>query len=210
MDSETESAHEPQGMSQLAKDRIDVASKGIAIVGGIISAVALIFTLQGSTAQRSQEHRWNQAKLAMDLVSGILSDPQAFDALRMIDWTSRTYQISKDREEKIGFEEVHAALDTRNNLKLSLGGVYVRECFDRLFYHLGKIERAIQSDLVKFDDVDSPLDYYVPIIQKQYGDVVFDYMEQLGDHDAIKLLRRFPRGSQVQAEKAKHRAVPGA
>src|SRR4051812_40361669 len=83
MDSETESTHEPQGMSQLAKDRIDVASKGIAIVGGIISAVALIITLQGGTAQRSQEHRWNQAKLAMDLVSGMLSDPQAFDALRM-------------------------------------------------------------------------------------------------------------------------------
>jgi hypothetical protein len=195
MASETAPKSDSQGMSQPARDRFEVASKSIAIIGGIISALGLIITLQGSITQRSTEHRWNQAKLAMELIDDMLSDPQAFDALRMIDWDSRTYQVGKDHEEKIGTGEVHDALDVRNNSNLSPAGVYVRESFDRLFYHLGKLERAIDSDLVRFEDVDSPLDYYVPIFRSKYGDAAPQYMKQLGDRDAMGLLERFPRDS---------------
>jgi hypothetical protein len=181
----------PKGMSQLTKDRFDVASKLIAIVGGIVSALVLIVTLQGGLSQRAREHRWNQAKLAMESVDAMLSDRQAFDAMRMIDWSERKYEISSGKTELITSQDVRHALDIRNNAGLSPSGVYVRETFDRLFHHLGKMERALKSGLITFDDVRSPLTYYVPILTKTYGEVLTPYMEQLGHDDAIALLQRF-------------------
>jgi hypothetical protein len=179
-----------KGMSQLTKDRFDVASKSIAIVGGIVSAVVLIVTLQGGLAQRTREHRWNQAKLAMEFVDTMLSDHQAFDAMRMIDWGQRKYEIGSGRTELITSQDVRSALDIRNNAGLSPSGVYVRESFDRLFHYLGKMERSLNSGLVTFDDVRSPLAYYVPILTKTYGEVLTPYMKQLGHDDAIDFLQR--------------------
>lgn len=178
-------------MSQLTKDRFEVASKLIAIIGGIVSAAVLLFTLQASVEQRTKEHRWNQAHLAMELIDGLMSDPRAFEALRMIDWESREYQIGGGKAQVITSAEVRDALDVRNNEQLTPSGVYIRESFDRLFHHMGKIERALRSDLVVAEDVRSPLlTYYAPILKARYGTVVHAYMKQLGMGDAEALLRR--------------------
>ena len=52
-------------MDQSTKEKFEVASKIVAILGGIISAVALVVTLQSGTEQRASELRWRQANLAM-------------------------------------------------------------------------------------------------------------------------------------------------
>jgi hypothetical protein len=78
-------------------DKFELTSKLVAILGGIISAIALILTLQSGTEQRATELRWKQANLARELVENMLSDSKAFDALRMIDWTARMYQIESDK-----------------------------------------------------------------------------------------------------------------
>lgn len=181
----------PQGMRQLTKDRFELTSKSVAIVGGIISAFVLIATMQGGIAQRSREHRWNQARLAMELVDTMMSDVQSFDAMRMIDWDARSYEISSGRAEMIDSQDVRDALDVRNNASLPPGAVYVRESFDRLFHHMGKIERALKSELIRFDDVRRPLAYYVPILRTKYDEVLSPYMKQLGSDDALDLLQRF-------------------
>jgi hypothetical protein len=184
-------------MRQRTKDRFEVAAKLIAIVGGIVSALGLIITLQGGLTQQARQLRWNQAKLAMEFVDAMLSDRQAFDALRMIDWGQRVYEISPGRTELITSAHVREALDVRNNARLSPSGVYVRECFDRLFHHLGKMERSLKSGLIAFEDIRSPLAYYVPILTRTYGDVVTPYMKQLGHDDAQALLQRFPSTPQA-------------
>jgi hypothetical protein len=66
--------------------------------------------------------------------------------MRMIDWEARSYQISSGRLAQIAFQDVRDALDVRNNTSLSPGGVYVRESFDRLFHHMGKIKRALKLE----------------------------------------------------------------
>lgn len=128
----------------------------------------------------------------MELVDAMLSDAQAFDAMRMIDWDARPYPIGAGRHELIASGAVRDALDVGNNARLSPAGVYVRESFDRLFHHMGKIERALRSGLVTIEDVQSPFTYYVPILTRKYGDVLGPYMKQLGSDDAAQLLRRFP------------------
>jgi len=179
------------GMDQLTKDRFEATAKVVAILGGIISAIALVVTLRSSTEQRASELRWKQANLAMELVDTMLSDPQAFNAFRMIDWYGRTYQISIDKEAVIGIEEVRYSLDVQNNFNLSPSDVFVRESFDRLFYHMGRMERSVRTELIKFDDVRSPLGYYAKILCNEYKAVLTPYMTQLRVDDAQQLLNRF-------------------
>ena len=178
-------------MNPITNERFEVTAKVVTILGGIITAIALILTLQSSNEQRANELRWKQANLAMELVDTLLADSQAFDALRMIDWGQRTYLISKDEKATIGTEEVRNSLNVDNNENLSQSGVFVRESFDRLFYHMGRMERSVITELIKFDDVRSPLDYYAKILCINYESVLMPYMIQLRVNDAKELLTRF-------------------
>jgi len=55
---------------------------------------------------------------------------------------------------------------------------------------MGKLERAVKSNLVMFEDVRSPLGYYVAILRSRYAAALTPYMKQLGEDDAIALLNR--------------------
>jgi hypothetical protein len=84
-----------------------------------------------------------------------------------------------------------SALNVENNLSLPPNGEFIRESFDRLAFHLGKIERSIESNLIQFEDVQSPMNYYVPFMQEKYKNVLTPYMNQLHQDDAQSFLRRF-------------------
>lgn len=173
------------------KDRFDMVSKAVAIVGGLLSAIVLIISFRASTAQRARELRWQQAKLAAELEDDMLiNDPQAFNALRMTDWNAFQFTV-EGKTVPVTREHVHAALSVQNNDNLPSNGVLIRESFDRLFYHMGKIERALGSDLIRFEDVYSPMDYYVPFLRSTHGQVLIPYMEQLHHTDALNFMKRF-------------------
>jgi hypothetical protein len=180
---------------------LEVWTKIVAIGGALLSAIALIVTLAQSTSQRRDDLRWGQAKLAAELVDHMLADPQAFAALRMIDWERPELLIDGEKV-KIASEQTRAALDPANNDQLPKHGFYIRESFDRLFYHIGKLERSIQSGLITFEDVRSPLKYYAPILCSKYGQVLNGYMPQLHHDDAAKMIRRL-RGTPEPPEKEK-------
>src|SRR5262245_6802588 len=190
MSSRIDNESRTEGMNPLTKDRFDVASKVVAIIGGLISASILILTLHASTEQRARELRWNQAKLAMELEDGMLKDPQAFNALNMTDWENKEYTVEGNKV-VISSKEVQQALDVNNNFNLPPNGVFIRESFDRLFFHLGKMERSIQSNLIRFEDVRSPIDYYVRFLRSKYGEGLINYMKQLNHTDAMKFMNRF-------------------
>lgn len=177
-------------MNQSTKDRFDLASKTTAIVAGIVSAAVLILTMQGGNEQRASELRWNQAKLAMELVEGLHQDDQAFNALRMTDWNGYSFEIDGVKAQ-IFSNEVEDALNIENDNNLPAHGPFIRECYDKLFYHMGKIERSLKSDLVRFEDVHSPMDYYVPLLRSKYGKVLIPYMKQLHHSDALDFMNRF-------------------
>ena len=174
-----------------SKNGFDNLAKGVAIVGGLISAIVLIISLRQNTNQRAVELRWNQAKLAVELQDDMLiNDAQSFNALRMTDWSAFDFVVSGETV-TITRQEVAQALNVANNTNLPRNGVFVRESFDRLFYRMGKIERALQSNLIRFEDVCSPMDYYVPFLRTTYGEILDGYMQQLHDEDARAFMNRF-------------------
>lgn len=205
MDREAANKVTDSGTSFFAKERFDIAAKVVAIIGGLISAAVLIVSLRQSTAQRKVQLRWDQAKLAAQLEDDLLiNDPQAFNALRMTDWGAYEFTI-EGAKIRITREEVQQALDVKNNDTLSPKGVFVRENFDRLFYRMGKIERAIESDLIVFNDVCSPMDYYVPFLRSTHKDVLGPYMKQLSHTDALHFMERFDNSPKCHAADASGR-----
>ncbi len=179
------------GKNSLAKDRFDMASKAVAIIGGLISAIVLIISLRASTAEKTRELRWDQAKLAVELEDDMLiNDPQAFNALRMTDWGAFDFTI-EGKKVRVTQDDVQEALDVENNDNLTINRVFVRESFDRLFYRMGRIERALESNLIRFEDVCSPMDYYIPFLRSAHGQVLMPYMEQLHHSDAVNFMKRF-------------------
>lgn len=191
MDQKVSKKTAASGSNPLTKDRFDLISKTVAIIGGLISAIALIISLQDNTEQRARELRWNQAKLAVELEDDMfINDPQAFNALRMIDWGAYDYTI-KGTAVMITRGEVQQAFNIDKNNELTPKSVFIRESFDRLFYRMGKIERAVKSKLVRFEDVYSPMDYYVPFLRSTHGQVLIPYMEQLHHTDALEFIKRF-------------------
>ncbi len=211
MDQEVSKKSTVSGENPLTKDRFGMISKVVAIIGGLISAIALIISLNDNTNQRARELQWNQAKLAAELEDDIfINDPKAFNALRMTDWGAYDF-IIEGTKVMITSEEVQEALNIEKNNELTPKGVFVRESFDRLFYRIGKIERAVKSKLIRFEDVYSPMDYYVPFLRSTHGQVLIPYMQQLHHTDALKFMKRFdtleidvnsqPTLSQVAAEK---------
>jgi hypothetical protein len=197
MGAEVSNTSTAAGMNPSTKDRFDVVSKGVAIIGGLISAIILILTLNGSTEQRARELRWNQAKLAMELSDSMLSDDQAFNALRMIDWKGYEYQVEGEKVFIIS-EEVQDALKVENNENLPTNGAFIKESFDRLFYHLGKMERSLKSELIRFEDIRSPMDYYVPLLRCTYGKILLPYMKQLHHTDALQFMGRVKPSAEPQ------------
>ena len=192
MDQKVSKKAAASGGNPLTKDRFDLISKTVAIIGGLISAIALIISLQDNTEQRARELRWNQAKLAVELEDDMfINDPQAFNALRMIDWGAYDYTI-KGTAVMITRGEVQQAFNIDKNNELTPKSVFIRESFYRLFfYRMGKIERAVKSKLVRFEDVYSPMDYYVPFLRSTHGQVLIPYMEQLHHTDALEFIKRF-------------------
>jgi hypothetical protein len=173
------------------KEGFDIASKAVAIIGALISAIVLIMSVRASTDQRASELRWEQAKLAAELEDDMLiNDPQAFNALRMTDWGAFDFTI-EGKKVRITQDDVHEALNVENNDSLPPNGVFVRENFDRLFYRMGKIERALGSNLIRFEDVCSPMDYYIPFLRSTHGQVLIPYMQQLHQTDALRFIKRF-------------------
>ena len=175
----------------LTKDRFDMTSKAVAIIGGLISAIVLIISLRASTAEKARELRWDQAKLAVELEDDMLiNDAQSFNALRMTDWGAFDFTI-EGKKVRITEQDVQEALNVNNNNSLPPNGVFVRESFDRLFYRMGRIERALESSLIRFEDVCSPMDYYIPFLKSTHGQDLMPYMEQLHHGDAVKFMKRF-------------------
>ena len=68
--------------------------------------------------------------------------------------------------------------------------VYVRECFDELYFRLGQLQDAIDNDLVELKHVSCPVDYYVGLLAEDVK-MHYDYMREYKYQRALKFLENF-------------------
>lgn len=172
----------------------------VAVIVGIISAALAVASAIGTYFQRRKEHRWKQAELGKRILDELFADPLSRDACYMLDVGRRQYPDLAGRDATVSRDEVLAALCLAKeraqgipdalSRDLTPKQLYICDCFDVLFYRLNRLEHFIQRDLVRFDDVITPLEYYAERIRLNRREFV-THMETFQHERAEKLLRRY-------------------
>ncbi|MBI4660018.1 MAG: hypothetical protein HY735_14350 [Verrucomicrobia bacterium] len=141
--------------------------------------------------QREQELRWKQAELARIMFDGIFDYDPSNDAWRMVDGEEEGYKNSRGNEYRINMDLVRQALPAPWSDERGGPEVYVRWCFDALFYSLEQIEHSVQLGILRFEDLEAPAAYYVALMTKDKK-LFQDYAELIRFRRAVQFMERFP------------------
>jgi hypothetical protein len=170
---------EPAGMDPYTKDVIDAVTKlaGLLTVGGGLCALWLqlrhwrddrtkaLDEQTRATELRREELRWRKASLARDALDDFLGDKLAADAMRMLDWSGRTFRVN-DQPISISTATILASLRI-DNLEFKPEESFIRDCFDSFFGHMQLIQHFLNVHLLEFEDVQYPFSYYAGLMAKQ-------------------------------------------
>jgi hypothetical protein len=113
--------------------------------------------------------------------------------MQMLDSPERVFTLPSGQNTTIDHADIRRALleeqaiEPTDSEKL----IYIRDCFDTLFYFFAIIDHYITSTLVCEDDVAYPLEYYVPLLASLHKEVV-QYLERYRLRRALKFLSRYP------------------
>lgn len=179
-------------MDPFIKDVVQVAAWVVAIVGGLIAASKAIHETRENRRQRLRELRWKKAELAREIIDKLNSNKRLRDALVMVDWSGRDFEISPGRSAEIRWEDLPGALRPwKEPISFDEKEVYIRDCFDELFDGLNLLEHYLRTDLLDFEDVEFPMAYYMGQL-KERGDAVGTFMNHYGNRLAKAFIERFP------------------
>ena len=178
-----------QGMNPLLKDWIQVGSWAVAIAGGLVAAFVTIFQLKANRKQREIELRWNRAKLGHELFDHMFTT--ARETLLMLDYygDNKAFPAIPGEKKTVGLNDILTALDTTDRSEKS---IYIRERLDDLFYIFERIEHSIENELVTFDDIMYPSEYYAAILARHKKEFAA-YLDKVGYKRVPRFLNRFPK-----------------
>jgi hypothetical protein len=175
------------------KEVLEAGSWLAAIVGGIVVALKFGTELRQGREQRAKDLRWRQAQAGKALNDEMLDDPEAAVALQMLDFDGRAFKFPSGDVHRVSHDQVRRILDPRNeNKDLSQNDLYVRDCFDGLFYYFATLEHYVRSTLVLRDDIAFPLDYYVPLLTRLLPEVE-RYLDHFGLERSKAFLSRYEK-----------------
>ena len=138
-------------MDPIFKDVVEVGAWCAAIIGGLVAAFRAISETAENRALRARELRWKKAQLAREILDRFHANRQFRDALIMLDWSGREFEISPSIREQVHWEELPIALRAWKEPTLfTEKEVYIRDCFDQLFDGFNLLEHYLQTRLLEF------------------------------------------------------------
>jgi hypothetical protein len=175
-----------------------------AFAGLIVAIVKLWIELKAGRIQREGELRWRQAEAGKGLNDEMQTDERAWPAMQMLDSNSRSYEIREGEWVTITSEDVARALMQRTEEEgedEKKKAIFIRDCFDTLFYFFAMFDHYISNSLILPDDVAYPVEYYVPRLA-QIGPQVAAYLQEYGLQRAQDFLMRYPAWSSAMKAEA--------
>jgi hypothetical protein len=170
-------------------------SLAVGATGGLIAAFKAVSEMKLNRIQRATEHRWKQTGEAKEFLDSIKNSSKSSSALRMLDWSGRTYDISSDEKASVTFVEVDHGLRVEN-LHFSKKEGFIRDCFDDLYEKFELLEHFIRHNFIEFADVEGPLEYYskkiarnenhIRFMQKYKYDLALDFVNRFGCHNKVQ------------------------
>lgn len=188
------------GLDPVIKDIITLVGTCITIIGGFVAATIAIYNLILNRKIREKELRFKQAQMGKQIIEEMFDDEAAGNALLMIDFERRSYEIGSRKKAIITRDEVVAALNPEIQHE-DFKTIFIRECFDGLLYYLDRFEHFIKIGLTTFDDVAVPLQYYATIMSKQKSAFI-NYIVITQFERALHFLDRFSAWKFVKAKES--------
>lgn len=150
-----------EGESNLLQNLAWLAAAGSLI----LSLVSYLSQQILNRQQRQLELRWRQAEAGKKLIDEMLSDENALAAMKMLDWNDVKFEIAPGNFQSVWEKDYLQALRIEN-LNFTDKEMFIRNCFDSLFYYAAMIEHYLKSNLIVFEDVAFPLDYYYKTMRR--------------------------------------------
>jgi hypothetical protein len=179
-----------------------VAAWMVAVVGGLIAAGLAIYEAFENRKLRERELRWKQAESGKRIIDEIFHEPGSNAATLMLDSWHRSYDID-GKETKIAWQDVISALNVESFQHEDKRAIFVRDCFDLLFYYLDGFEHFIQAGLTTFEDVRFPTEYYIDMMAEDEKEkaIIIAYIRECKYRQIWQFLDRFPSWTGRSAKK---------
>jgi len=176
-------------LSNSAKDWLQATAWLAAAAGAIVAAFKFWSELHLGREQRARELRWKQAEAGKALNDEMLVDSLASTALQMLDYSGTKFELPSKDSVVVDRSDIRFALDPRNDTR-GEKDLYIRKCFDSLFYYMATMEHYTSSTLIRAEDIAFPLEYYVPLLV-EFSDVIELYLKRYQLNRAEKFLSRY-------------------
>ena len=166
------------------KDMVQVAASIIAVLLGV-------WGVGWGLYQQGKQVRSEQAKVAREVIEKLVENPEAKAALQMLDWPGREFEIAPGKRDSITRADLKKALSLDDS-SFDDKKMFIRNGFDKLFDGFELIEHYIDLGLIRFEDVEIPLSYYVVKLNNR-REFVGEYLDVYGYSLTQKLLARFKK-----------------
>ena len=179
-------------MDPVVKDTIEAASWIAAVVGVLIAAFKALQEISHNREIRTEELRWKRAALAREILDRFHDRKPFRNAVTMLDWTGRDFEIAPNRFETIYWDELGSALRVwKPGIEFTDTEVFIRDSFDELFESMELLEHYLRTGLLEFADVQFPMAYHVHQL-REHEDAVKIFLKDYDYHLALAFMQRFP------------------
>jgi hypothetical protein len=149
-------------------------------------------TRREANAVAARDLEWRRAESGQKLMEAMVSDPLAWNALVMLDWTWRDYPVENPKW-TITRDEVLRALRT-DSADFTDKEVFIRDAFDTVYYHFERIQHLIGIALVSHDHARFPIAYYTARIREDWA-VHENYLRSYEFRGALELIETMATNS---------------
>jgi hypothetical protein len=110
--------------------------------------------------EKQNEHRQKQLAAARDMMKEIFTDPLARSAMRMMDWSGRTFTY-EEQPFTVHWRDLKPALVVhQKSMGFDKQQEFIRDSFESFFDHMLVLEHFIEQNYLNEADIAVPLEYY--------------------------------------------------
>ncbi len=144
--------------------RLEWIGKYAAILSALVAATVGIGQYRRGVSQSMRELEWKQADMARTMINGMMKD-DGWQAMTMLDWEEgRDYEVAPGTRVHILPRDVPVAIEASlraNGPKRTETQRFITDKYDRFLFDVSQLQSAVRSGLVRKDDVQFPLNWYV-------------------------------------------------
>ena len=145
-------------------NRLEWIGKYAAILSALVAMAVGIGQYRRGVSQSMKELEWRQADMARTMINAMMKD-EGWQAMTMLDWEEgRTYEIAPGTIVRILPKDVPVAIEAalrKSGRQRTETQRFITDRYDLFLFEVSQLQSAVRSGLVRKDDVQFPLNWYV-------------------------------------------------